>query len=495
MGITDQLWWLFKNWLSDSSCCILLNGDLSDAFSISRSIKQGGMLSMFFYVASNYDIHDFVNNENTGLKVNGVDISSPTLADDTVLLSNKVDGLNVMINKAFLYSRMWRIIFSETKTKCMVFGETKYKNEINMCKRKWYMGTKSIEEVSHIIHVGNKLCSYNSTKERTDDVCKKGYTLLAGLTAIGMKSNMLSPTTSSTLWQKVCIPSILFSSEVWGKLNKTQTNKLEQLQVHVAKRVQGLHWRTHNEIARGMLGWFTVEGYINYKKLMFIHKLLSLSDENLCKTIFIAKADNTDDNSITSDLINVCKHYDLCNETTLVNDISAMSKISWKSRVKSAIYHKENVKWINGLNEKADSSRLLNVQHNLKVNNIYNVIRRNPHSQKELLMLARAMSSPVSDYVSICNMCQRESNDGLEHFLMYCTKLNGLREEMWEELINTHDVETSMGLFSLPDEDILNIFLSGDWVTEHVTLAASDHCICTVAQTFKHMLKMSQLYL
>ena len=166
---------LFKPWLHRSTCCILVNGQTSRSFNITRSIKQGGLLSMFFYVVANYDIHEHVNKDNCGLKYQGINVSSPTIADDTILLCNTANGLQAMINQAYEYGRMWRLTFSESKTKCLVFGESKYAHNVNSPNRKWFLGNRLIEEVSYITHVGNKLCVYNKSEIRTKNAINKGY--------------------------------------------------------------------------------------------------------------------------------------------------------------------------------------------------------------------------------------------------------------------------------------------------------------------------------
>jgi len=58
IGIRDKLWLLFDNWFQGSSCSVLFNGKLSDDFTISRSIKQGGVFSMYaFCISSMMYIH------------------------------------------------------------------------------------------------------------------------------------------------------------------------------------------------------------------------------------------------------------------------------------------------------------------------------------------------------------------------------------------------------------------------------------------------------
>jgi hypothetical protein len=94
-----------------------------------------------------------------------------------------------------------------------------------------------------------------------------------------------------------------------------------------------------------------------------------------------------------------------------------------------------------------------------------------------------------------CNMCGIISNDVVDHFLMHCSALNKLREDMWEKLIDANELELSVNLFNMPDEQILNIFLSGDWVYKHASRSAADFCICVVADALQQMIRFSKQYL
>ena len=77
--LKDKLWWLFRNCLLESLCSVLLNGETSTSFIITRSMKQGGLLSVFYFTVAYFDIHRAVNSGLDGLRYHGLDVGSPTL--------------------------------------------------------------------------------------------------------------------------------------------------------------------------------------------------------------------------------------------------------------------------------------------------------------------------------------------------------------------------------------------------------------------------------
>ena len=100
IGITNKLWHLFRDWFVGSCCRVCLNGEISEAFNITRSIKQGGILSMLNFCIYTHDIHNDIDIQRKhGLFCKNVYVGSPAYADDIVLLSPTKHGLDNMIAK------------------------------------------------------------------------------------------------------------------------------------------------------------------------------------------------------------------------------------------------------------------------------------------------------------------------------------------------------------------------------------------------------------
>ena len=83
----------------ESSCVILTNGIYSESFPISRSIRQGGVLSMLMMAAAFSDLHTSLDpHRNLGLTYHASYLGSPAFADDVVIMSNTMKGLQTMID-------------------------------------------------------------------------------------------------------------------------------------------------------------------------------------------------------------------------------------------------------------------------------------------------------------------------------------------------------------------------------------------------------------
>ena len=201
IGIKDHLWLLFREWLIDSSCNVMIDGTFSSNVPVTRSIKQGGLLSMLLFRVSYHDVHsDAIKPPAQGIRYCNMDTSSLTYADDTLLLSATANDLQNMINNVHTYGTKWRIKFSPSKTVCMVFGESEQSHHINKSTRSWKLGQIHLQD--YFVYLGNKLTTWNKTKDRTLDMCKRAYEHLGSLITLGFNADGLSPLTSATIWEK-----------------------------------------------------------------------------------------------------------------------------------------------------------------------------------------------------------------------------------------------------------------------------------------------------
>ena len=177
-------------------------------------------------------------------------ISSPSCADDITLMSNTKGGLDRMMHYAHMYGRRCRMTLSAIKTSCIVFGEWKVVKRQNMLTRKWAMGNKPVDETDVITHLGIRINAYLETTVGIKEMCKKGKAILFSLTRLGVRPNALNPKTASNIWSKIALPSFTYGCQLW-RMNVSNIDNIERTQKYVAKIVQSIPMRTHDEIARG----------------------------------------------------------------------------------------------------------------------------------------------------------------------------------------------------------------------------------------------------
>ena len=82
---------------------------------------------------------------------------------------------------------------------------------------------------------------------------------------------------------------MIYGAELWWGLKKSDIEKLETANKFAAKRIQGLHPNTLSAAAVGSLGIWTIEGYIDKLKLLFLYKLLTAPPSSIHKQLFVKR--------------------------------------------------------------------------------------------------------------------------------------------------------------------------------------------------------------
>ena len=470
LGITDKLWLLLRDWYVGSTCSVLTNGSYS-VFEISRSIRQGGVISMFMMAVAFCDMHTSVDPGcDNGLAHGNTYLGTPAYADDLAILGVTPQGLQTMLTNVHMYAQTWRISFSATKSKCVTFGETKQENTRNNTKRTFYLGTNVIENVQHIKHVGVELCAYQSAAKRTEDACSRSHSITAGLTSVGFRYGGLNPIVSKNLWNKIAIPSILYGSEVWYKMNRGQMTMMEKMQTRKLKQVQQLTRRTHDYIVLGLLNQPRVESLIHMRKLNFVHKLAT--SRGTPHRIFLerlysnltTKAEHL--SGMMGEIIHLLRKYGLLSYLkTYIQGGEFPTRTCWKVIVKEEVIKYDRQWCIETHQVKNDVSRFQRIMgRNLykKPYSYYTAAMRN-HRHRPLVMLAKLLSLPTKETAVSCVLCNNDYYDVTEHIFMYCIYLNDIRNTMWDDMINVLNVELSVELWNKPDHEILDIMLGARW--------------------------------
>ena len=467
IGIKDKLWFLCRNWLHGSRCSVMINGETYSSFPITRSIKQGGLLSMLMFCISIYDIHSaVVEPPAKGIMYNGEDVSSLTFADDMLLLSSSVSDLQRMLDNAHDYGTKWHIKFSPTKTVCLTFGETKRQHNLNTIHRSFHLGNIKLSEVTHTMYLGNKLCTYNNTSERSKDMSNRAYSYLGSLMSTGFHSLGLSPITNAILWKRLCIPSMLFGCETWGNLSKREYYMFEKAQRSIAKHIQGLTRRTHNEIVLGLLGWHTIQSTIDKCKCMFVCKLINMTDcitkrvfiNEMYKMVVYGKTNET----VTSDLVRILDKYNLCHYLhAYATGSDFPDKTAWKAIVREEIARVEQTSWCNGLIDK-NVIRYRRIQPQLEPNVLYKCLRNNLEQRQSIMHIIMFLTIIENDEPMLCTACGQIVTDSVEHVMVRCSSLINERTDMWDIILDSVEVQAEAALVARDDTETLDILLGKD---------------------------------
>ena len=335
-------------------------------------------------------------------------------------------------------------------------------------KRIFKLGDTTLEEVQSVKHVGVELSAFSSSEHRIKTVCNKSHNIIASLSTAGLRPKGLHPMVSGVLWNKLGISAVLFGSEVWYGTTKTDILKLEKAQIRKLKLLQGLPMRTHDYVVRALLKQHSIETMIDSRKLQFLHKLVSMG--GLPHTIFLERLYSSICNSTVPGFIGsiaqILRKYHL--HTYLRGYMQGKefpTKSCWKILVKESISEYERTRCRETLSVKNDVQRFLRIMGDrlYKHSFPYYTASMQNIEYAQLLKLTKLVCLPTYTVPLTCELCGTEYHDVVEHIFVYCPDMMDVRDSMWEELVNTLDVEDFVDLWNKPDDETLDILLGAKW--------------------------------
>ena len=212
--------------------------------------------------------------------------------------------------------------------------------------RSWKLGDEVVEESNEYKNVGvvkNYVGSFQSdVDEAIEKTRKKARMILNGCT----NSKNTSPLICIKLWRQACLPTLSFGSELLI-LRQTQILELERCQSWFLRKVFHLPKFCDNSILIKISGLWSIESAVNYRKLLFIARVINRSSEDnvyrlllLRKTSFLKQPDDS------IDLVTVFKKYDLYDLfLDWATEDQCLTYPEWKCTLTKRIITYENCLW------------------------------------------------------------------------------------------------------------------------------------------------------
>ena len=144
------------------------NGELSELVKISNGVKQGAVLSAKLFCIYIDDIIKNLRKSVDGCWINGNFVGAIVYADDIVLLSPSIDGLQNMIKTCDKNAKELNLTFGtdiiliKSKTKCLAF--VKKKKEL----RCMLLNDKILPWVHSVRHLGTTITTDLGCKTNQD---------------------------------------------------------------------------------------------------------------------------------------------------------------------------------------------------------------------------------------------------------------------------------------------------------------------------------------
>jgi len=111
------------NWYSKLLSCVRWNDAVSTSFRVHCGVRQGGILSPILFNLYVDNLIESLQNSGLGCYICTSFLGCIMYADDLILLSPSIDGLQGMLNLCTVYGANFDIMFNVKKTVCIVVGK------------------------------------------------------------------------------------------------------------------------------------------------------------------------------------------------------------------------------------------------------------------------------------------------------------------------------------------------------------------------------------
>ena len=287
-GVQDSTWMTIKKLNEGLTAVAETKHGKTREIKMKDNIRQGGVLSVIMYAILMDEIAKRIKEKNIGIEIEKDNkIGCLLWMDDVVLISEKPEELQEMLNITNEIGTKYRIKFGEEKSKIMKIGRKAQKSNV-----KFSLGDMNLQECSKYKYLGVMLSGKRNLEEHLGEMKRKVEAAFNTIMAIAGSSD-LKNVEMKTIWTtlEACItPLMTYGMEAFLPTKKEST-QIKQLMDNTLKRVIMTPRSTPWEPVYIETGTIEVNSTILYNKLLYREKIKD-GNNNLLKTLTQIKEDN-----------------------------------------------------------------------------------------------------------------------------------------------------------------------------------------------------------
>ena len=327
----DKHWSIRSKMIQNMVIRIRVGDELSRSVIIQQGVGQGRPWSSHDYKVMIDDILHRITETGIGITIGPYTCSSPTCADDMLLLANSPDDLQMLLDIVLAYSQDEHYTIHPTKSMITVFGR-KPSHEIS-----WTLGETMIPTVDSCKHLGIERITQdrsNSTiiKQCISTARRASYALMgAGFHG----NNGSSPMVIRQLYLLYVVPRCIYGLETLI-FKKSHLEALERYHRKTLKQLLSLPDRTANEAVYLLAGIPPITALLHMKTLNLMGAIARSPDSMLHQIgqRQLAVKDTTSHSWFTH-MCSIAELYDLPSPHQLY--VTPPSKLQWKHLVQQQV--------------------------------------------------------------------------------------------------------------------------------------------------------------
>ena len=253
----------FKNYLSNRTQRVALNGQFSDWGYIKAGVPQGSVLGPLLFLVYVNDIVDIIR---SNIRLYADDVTLYITVDDPIDSTKSAETLNKDLKEIEKWSQQWLVQFNGAKTKTMLIS-----NKRNPSYSQVSFQESALEYVTVHKHLGLLIRSDLSWSTHINFIVNKAKRLTGIMKLLQYK---LSRRSLEIIYFSYVRPILEYGDVVWGGCTETEAGLLESVQLAAARAVTGATIRTSHDKLYSETGWEKLSKRRENHRLELLYKIV-----------------------------------------------------------------------------------------------------------------------------------------------------------------------------------------------------------------------------
>ena len=310
MGIVpDPLWLLMYQSYADMCVMIRWKNYLSESIPVTRGTKQGSLTSPFYFNLFYQELVELLQKSNCGITIGNNHYNCYCYADDLLLSSLTVTGLQKLIDKARNYVSDHGLQFNPEKTSCIVLGNNPFTTQPT-----WHMNNTNLKINKCVKYLGTFLGDTNGSCH-IDSRIKASTKAFYGLQNAGIKCPEIKPQIVVDIYRTAVNTVLQFGCSTIH-INRTNMIKVNRHQCNLIKRHLGLSKWCHSSSLLQAVGILPLSVDINLQTMDLLKKCVITN--SLARSFYSGLLCSCD---TSNTIVSKCRNFSNSNKINLIQYI------------------------------------------------------------------------------------------------------------------------------------------------------------------------------